>query len=108
KNSAGPGDVALIATAIPISRGAKNSSAPLAAAISKTRLTIDDDGSFRATRRERRRPLCARSALPPANSTGRTDIWVRSLRIGVTLFRSKLAVTIEAMTLLSAGTGLDR
>jgi hypothetical protein len=70
------------------------------------RFAIDDDGSVRATRRERRRPRYAPRVLPPANSTGRTDIWVRSLRIGVTLFRSKLAVTIEAMTLLSAETGL--
>jgi len=69
-------------------------------------LAIDDDGSVRATWRERRRPRYAPRALPPANSTGRADISVRSLRIGVTLFRSKLAVTIEAMTLLSAGTGL--
>src|SRR2546421_12928772 len=69
------------------------------------RLASDDDGSVRATRRrERRRPRYAPYVPPPANSTGRADISVRSLRIGVTLFRSKLAVTIEAMTLLSAGT----
>ena len=88
-----------IPTAIAIRRGAKNSSAPLAATISKTRFAIDDDGSVRARRRDRRLGLHAPYVLFPANSTGRTDICVRSLRSGLTLSRLMLAVTMEAMFL---------
>ncbi|XIA68066.1 hypothetical protein ACFIOY_11155 [Bradyrhizobium sp. TZ2] len=68
---------------------------------------MDDAGSVRLRRRERRLALYALLVLLPANSTGRTDIGIRSLTSGLTLSRLKLAVTMEAMTLfLFAGTGL--
>src|SRR5262245_14161181 len=86
--------------------GAKNSSAPLAATISNARFASDDDGSVRLLRRERRRRLYDPLALLPANWTGRTDICAGPLPSGVTLFRLKLAVTMEAMVLPLAGTAL--
>jgi hypothetical protein len=92
-----------MAMATVINSGEKNSSAALATAMSKIRFPIDAAGSLRAVRR-RRRPLYGPYALEPANSTGRTDIEGRPFRNGVTLSRSKRAVTMDAIVFLSAGT----
>ena len=80
--------------------GAKHRSAPLAAAISKTRFASDDAGFVRLLRRERWLVLYTLFVLLPANSRGRTDIGARSLKSGLTLSRLKLAVTMEAIVSL--------
>src|SRR5260370_6167442 len=104
KNSAGPGEVTLIAMATAISSGAKNSNAARATAISKRRFPQEAEGSLRAARRERR----LRYTLLPGHSTGRTDMKRRSFRSGVTLSRFERTTMVAIALALCWNSGNAR